>query len=380
MNHRSRWGRASLGAHVDFWSETDAVKTKEEETLPAKAWPRVLKASAALLAVAAGVWALFSFVITDRELFLEYVRVLAWPMLVAVALYWLRDPLRDKLRQLLRIEVPGGAAQFANSGDELARQLKPDVDSLLGEGASGEQRVDAHGDDAMADRSAEADEGEDASAAAEPARDEGHTEGVTVEQPQGTARGEGDAEEAEAAPPAPAALEPRLAVSPYRVVQLAKAVGLGPKATQRVVLTLEEDPDTALRQIEAGARNAAVHRSQESRDSIERIIRKSATWGFDMGVAGAPSAEPEVEWNSDGSWRIATEVPPSTKSEAVAKAVQMSASQTRSIKELEDEIKKLERERLSPFGSGISRMNSEPWLRELKSRLSLVDPGNPWSV
>lgn len=42
------------------------------------------------------------------------------------------------------------------------------------------------------------------------------------------------------------------------------------------------------------------------RESIERIIQKSAEWGYSRGVAGAAKLTPAIEWREDGSWKITT--------------------------------------------------------------------------
>lgn len=80
-------------------------------------------------------WVLFAFVITDDRLALEYVRALSWPTVIAVTLYWLRAPLRQKFRQLLSVEAWGASAQFSPDqlNDQLNKDLKEPIAELLGD-------------------------------------------------------------------------------------------------------------------------------------------------------------------------------------------------------------------------------------------------------
>lgn len=344
---------------------------------PDKSWHRAATSFSIGLALVAIFWVIFTYVVTDRALLLEYLRVLAWPLLVAVALFWLREPLREKLLQLLRIEVPGGSAQFAGSGEELARSLKPDVDNLLGDEAAVESGEHPESGEVASDE-APGVEGvveHDANGESPQLPSPVEVTPVQLESPVEPQTGRPTQTEAQHLPEQ---VQDRVSVSRVRLLELAKTAGLGPKAAARVTLAMRDDPDAALKLIQAGTTNSGVPRSQQSRDSIESIIRKSAAWGYDMGVAGAPGAEPEIEWNPDGSWRITTEVPPRSRSGAVVRAMQMNASHARHVKELEDEIKEAERKKLSPF-SASARLDAEPWLRELKSRLVAIDPGNPWA-
>ena len=127
-------------------------------------------------------------------------------------------------------------------------------------------------------------------------------------------------------------------------------------------------------------RNQAVHRQKETRESIEAVIRKSAAWGYDMGSAGAPEAVPDIEWNTDGTWRITTEVPERRPKERTITNVDPGSNRLRQITALEKEIKDLERKQHSPFGAGLASFVDQGWLRELKNRLSKIDPGNPWTL
>lgn len=67
-----------------------------------------------LLATGAIMWVLFSFFIVDARLALDYVRALAWPVVVLGILYWPRFPLLGKLEQLLRLDAFGASPEFSH--------------------------------------------------------------------------------------------------------------------------------------------------------------------------------------------------------------------------------------------------------------------------
>ena len=54
----------------------------------------------------------------DRRLVLDYLKVLTWPLVAGATLFWLRQPLRDKLREILKVQFPGGYAEFATKAFE----------------------------------------------------------------------------------------------------------------------------------------------------------------------------------------------------------------------------------------------------------------------
>lgn len=68
------------------------------------------------------------------KLFLDYLKVLVWPLTLVIGVWWLRDILRDKLRQLVELALPGGAAaKFdADRADvEASEELAPVAKALV---------------------------------------------------------------------------------------------------------------------------------------------------------------------------------------------------------------------------------------------------------
>jgi hypothetical protein len=79
-----------------------------------------------------GLAAAFSVgLIHDRNLMLEYIKATAWPLVVGVALYWLREPIRAKVADLLKAKVAGWELEFRQqeaiqeSLQDLAEKLPP---------------------------------------------------------------------------------------------------------------------------------------------------------------------------------------------------------------------------------------------------------------
>ncbi|GAA4981301.1 hypothetical protein [Actinopolymorpha pittospori] len=76
-----------------------------------KAWVTPGRGKAlAVAVVAAGLAVALARYAGGPKLFLDYVKVLVWPLTLAISAWWLRDVLRDKLRQLYEVAFPGGAA------------------------------------------------------------------------------------------------------------------------------------------------------------------------------------------------------------------------------------------------------------------------------
>ncbi|MEE9964065.1 MAG: hypothetical protein K4304_03105 [Propionicimonas sp.] len=166
------------------------------------------------------------------------------------------------------------------------------------------------------------------------------------------------------------------------LLHLAELMGANANERESIKRQLESSPDGSglpLLMFERLARRArpdAKHPA-ENRRSIETIIQKSASWGYDMGNSGAARVVPEVQWDEDGSWRITTEVPqrnPDTRTLGP-----MSATYSRQVKDLEDEIKRLERERHSLAGM-INPASTNGLLAALKTRLRRLDPANIWGI
>jgi hypothetical protein len=300
----------------------------------------------AAVIVGGAIWALFSFVVTDERLFLDYVRALVWPLLLGVMLYWLRAPLREKFGQLLRLEGFGASAQFSPEiqGMRLQAELDEDLTELFGDGdGSDEQATD-----------------EPETAVAIP------TEHLPVAVNQ----------------PTPSASLPVVELGP-----LIESLGLDGDAHADTLGALS-DPDrrhaallalTHRAEKGAAARKRQASRSQQSRESIESVVRKSASWGYEMGKAGAPEAVPDIEWGDDGGWRITTEVPLPRRTPS-RPSHDSGAERVRQIRTLENEIKELEKKKYSLSASVTSQLVDAPWLSELKRRLQRLDPGNPWGM
>jgi hypothetical protein len=276
------------------------VKTRREPDSRISSW---VTTTVAPLLIAAGagtlMWLMFRYVISDPRLTLEYVRALAWPLVVLSALFWAREPLLRKFEELLRLEGFGASAEFsaARQSQRLEADIRGDVDTLL---------------DAQTPPADPSDE--EAAALADPLDD---------------------------------------------VID---------RTDQRVEQTPRDDPPTT------SSAPPSARRDLETRDSIESVIRKSAAWGYEVGSAGASFAAPDVEWEPDGSWRITTEVP--ARIEPRKSTAQR--NRLRQIKDLEDEIKDLERQRYS--SASLSRSVQDlGWIMEMKRRLADLDPGNPWA-
>lgn len=78
-------------------------------------------------------WAVIAVVVAvalihDRALTLEYLKVLAWPLVVGAAAYWLREPIRAKFADILKAKGPGVEIEFiqraVDSGDLLEQAVE----------------------------------------------------------------------------------------------------------------------------------------------------------------------------------------------------------------------------------------------------------------
>lgn len=324
---------------------------------------RRVGAALAWLAGAGAVWAFFTFVIVDRAMFLDYVRVLVWPLLVGAVVLWMRDPLRDKLRELLRIEVPGGAAEF---GLRLEKSITPEVDNLLGRNDGALAVADT-----VTPTDAQASDAESALGGAGP------TESELANQAPAVGR--------ELEPPTSVAKEPRSDVHAEAgipvafLLRLAQLMGASAEERGTIKSLLESRPSdygVLILMLERLARRARPS-PLANRRSIEGIIQKSASWGYDMASSGAAKVVPDVEWGDDGSWKITTEVPPSGPKRNSFET--LAAIHRRQVKDLEDEIKKLERESHSLVGMR-NPIEARELMAVLKGRLRRLDPANIWGI
>lgn len=295
-------------------------------------------------------WAIARYVVTDEDVVLEYLKVLIWPALVGVTLFWLRVPLRDKFGQLRRFEGFGASAQFSleAQAQRLQIELGSDIDDLVGEDA------------------------DDASSSVEDTDDPIQAE-----------------EDPVIVPSTSVATEPAPSMPISALMSIAEGLGISDAGLNdmRSALADPSRQHAALRTLQAHARKAGkartrqVSRTQQSRDSVESVIRKSAAWGYEMGKVGAPEAVPDIEWSDDGGWRITTEVPaPRRVPGHTSQSHDHGADRERHIQSLEKEIKEIEKRTSSVFGSLATMGVSQTWLAELKRRLSSIDPDNPWAL
>ncbi len=370
-------------------AKTDAEKPKARQKVARLvrkvSQSRVLRFVAGSALFVAALWYLFAHVITDAHLTLEYARAMLWPGVVLLTLFWLRGPLREKLRELLKIEGFGALAQFQ---EQRTRQFADELGGPIGTLAATATDPDETPPDptqpppenhGKADVSTEPmGEPTDSSATVD-AQSE-------AELPNGSKEGSKAPEADEPNPESdwPARIEDLL--------QLSRALGLKIGITQKdIEIAPENTYRTLVRWIESRAnelreqRNRAAHSTQRTRDGIEEIIRTSADWGYDMAKSGAPKTVPDVVWKSDDTWQIVT-VPERLGKSTIARATRSIAKaepdpKVRTVKALEDEIKQMEKAKHGPVG----KFNLDPmsgnagWLRELKKRLYLIDPTNPWA-
>ena len=255
--------------------------------------------------IGAAAWAFFTWIVDDAQLFLDYLKVLVWPIALLCVAVLFREVLGEKFRQLARLDVPGARVDFRESAArELGDSLHEDLETLSG------------------------------------------------------------------------------------FPEVKSAPSVNDSREETVVDTEQRDKDSTVAAdapVEAQANQASptaappeASKARElQRESVESIIQKSADWGYRLGRSGSPQAVPDIEWSSDGSWQIATDIPRNKAGSVVRSS---STDTLRSIVELEKEIKAIEKRKHSMFGvSAISTLQDQGWLVELKRRLGRVDPGNPWA-
>lgn len=308
----------------------DSVKADSDSHIRRRRWPYV----AFGLVVLAALYLLI-FQLPEPRLTLDYLKALTWPGLVAVVLYWLREPLREKVAQLLQIGAFGVDAQFANN-----QRLQQDV---MGPAAA-----------VLADTEHSKPEGQRAESDVATVTDEAHVEDhlTVTDQSEGATDG-ADPESTSSGP------------------------GLG---------TVQQ----AFAQLTAIER--AVKRAQE-KQAIEDIMRVSAWWGYDMAKLGFRTRPtPVVEWTEDG--RPLIQYAKGEPGRSVNIPMERGGA-TPDLKvmasRLEQEIRDLEAKVESPMtirdyanmGTGdLDAMNagSRARLRKLKSQLRTIDPDSPLGI
>lgn len=224
-----------------------------------------------------------------------------------------REPLAHKLRGLLSVELPGGAATFKEpSAQELETELDPNIAGLLRD----DEAADRSGGQAEHVRPrAQSPGSEEETDAQEDGLEPADDPGADASMPEI----ERDAEQThDGAKPLPAWLGFGVAILTALSVPSAERTRLAELATRDPERGRQEAEATVRRMVLGfrGSRAQSPERDRERRDNIEEIVRKSAEWGYDVAKAGAPKAVPDIEWSDDGGWRITTEVPkrkPSTE-------------------------------------------------------------------
>jgi hypothetical protein len=344
-------------------------------------------------ALAAGLlWFLFARVITNPRLALDYIRAILWPVVVVLILFALRAPLGEKLRELLKLEAFGAAAEFR---ERRTRQFAEELDGPIG-------ALEATATDAE----------ETPPDSVEQATDEGN--GVASTSGDSNAIGDDVPPEASDSDSKPVVVtqtddlgEDGRAQGPSQGAQewedrledllsIGIALGVPGSVSTKMRRDLTKSPEETYKKVlrymivRAAAAHSkqdkAVHSRSETRDGIENIIRTSAAWGYDMARSGAPKTVPDVVWNSDNTWRIVTTIPnrkEDLSSDRVTPPTSGTApgSRLRSIQALEDEIKKIEKGKHGPFSkSSLHALSGDnEWLMELKKRLRSIDAENPWA-
>lgn len=265
------------------------------------------------------IWALWAFLIKDHRLALDYLRTLIWPTVVVMVLYWLRTPVRQKVSQLLRFDAFGTTAEFSPEaqGRELENVLHNPVASLLSTIPNGQQD--------------EAEEGDNSTAP-----DTGTTE-TTPSEPTKPSH----------APEVAINTATKFAAEHSEIMDDLLSLGrLAGTKNLAIARRLHEGNPAKARQLLISMLRRRIYelnrqhsqRQDELRTSLESVIRKSSSWGYEMGVAGAPKVVPDIEWNDDGSWRITTEIPRVHRAKT---ALEHEKRSTRQIVALENEIKEL---------------------------------------
>ena len=319
--------------------------------------------------VVALAYCLFKYVITDEGMVLDYLRALAWPFVIVGVVFWVRVPLANRLESLESFDSPWGRARF---GREVATRLADEVESDL----SPFGRAVDEGIEPISTSGSEESSSEDAAPVSE-ASERGSALNDATEGHLEADGGDG---------PSDPSAEPLLSSARVNQIRAAEIRNIASEleirgdAYFRAVQGAEENPDRAAERLTAEIRGRLRQLSQrneqvldQARSSLESVIQKSAQWGYEMGRAGAPRAVPDIEWNADGTWKITTEVP-------ARRQVKESSTRARQIQSIVDEIKELDRrDNVAPGVSMLSE-RERTWLFELKRKLAMADPGNPWAI
>lgn len=330
--------------------------------------PRVaLLAAGLVVLVSATLWVIFRYLIVDAALLLDYIRVLIWPAVVTCIVLGLRDPLQEKLRQLLNIDVLGVKAGFSQleADRALESELRTPIDLIV------ETATDPTGDDE-----------EVASAAnvigTDPANGETQAEGSTSSALplESSVQSDGpDHRAAEAFDEAEEAPAERVEVSGDVVITAVEQfLGIGPASELLSEAERVKRLEYYCGLLRKQAEKAEDRSSANLRNSVEDVVKLSAGWGYDMAKAGRPRSVPEIEWRGDGGWHIMSETPaPTTRTRDVVSSI---ASRQQHITRLEAAIERLEKASLGGVSTDFA---SHQLMKKYKNTLSDMDPGNPFS-
>ena len=296
-------------------------------------WLLARVATVTLVLLIAALVAGLAWWLDDEQLVLNYLRTLVWPLVVGTVLWWVRQPLRDKLADLLEVSAGGATAKFT------------------------QQQVVSH----------KLEEGIAGAASELVANDPG--DGPEVD-------GEQLADEAQAQPEK----VPSISAAQMTPPPLANA---GADAIERV----KHDPaaDEVIRKVMAGA----AERESKRRAAVEKVIAESASWGYNMakiGFQGTPA--PVIQWDMAGRPQILYARSEESQIPAAGHGlVVRGASNEAAARRLEAEIQRLERERavmdtkaIGSMAQAAERNLIGKQIAQFQQQLRDLDPTSPWGL
>jgi len=304
----------------------DPVQGDNDTHIKRRRWPYVVFGLAVLAALYLAI-----FRLPEPRLTLDYLKALTWPGLVAVVLYWLREPLREKVAQLLKIGALGVEAQFANL--RLQEELTGPAAAVL-------------------------DDTEDSGS-----------------------------EDPEATPGEAAGVVHKVNIDDHlKVTDQSKSDGVGePESTPPVRgLPTVQQVAAQMAVLERGLKRG------KEKQAIEDIMRVSAWWGYDMASLGFKTRPtPVVEWTEDG--RPLIQYAKGEPGGAANIPVQRGGAEGNRqvmVSRLEQEIRDLEAKverpmtildyAVGPLGEPDGKREGDKGrLRKLKLRLRKIDPDSP---
>jgi hypothetical protein len=293
-----------------------------------RVWPAVMVGVGSLMLLA-----VVRFLLPEPALTLEYLKVIVWPTVIGLILWSVRDLLRDKFAQLLKIGAFGAEAEFAAT-----ERLQENVT-----GPAAAVFADTVAPDAQ------------------------HNDGETEVDQGLTDPAIGD--------------DVNVETQPTERSEEGILIGLNP--VRNFTTMTKGDAARDLGGLSANQRRAKRVQEQQA---IERIIKESAVWGYDMARLGKGRPVPAIEWTEDGRPIIKygqADVP-------VAFTTNWDALMDEAlppkpllhddlVKRLEAEIRALETKIDNrPYATGLALGpdGERERLRKLKSRLRQIDPNS----